>query len=138
MSKYLALDPGGTTGYASFNEDGNLEDMGEVFDRDSLRELLGNTGPSLVICEDWKTNPHIRFGNDKMETVRVIGQIEEWCSVNNVSLVLQPNTIKPIAYRWAGKKQSRNKALSHRLDAYVHGVYYLQRNGIRKPQQGRT
>lgn len=134
--KYLALDPGGTTGYAVFNETGDLEGIGEVFNRDELRDLLNDTKPTLVICEDWKTNPNISFGNNRMETVRIIGQIEEWCSTHNTIIVLQPNTIKSIGYRWAGKSKSKNKALSHRLDAYVHGVYYLQKNGIRRPQQG--
>lgn len=138
MPKYISLDPGDTTGWASFDEKGNSIEYGEVKGRPAITELLSEQHPEVVICEDWITRGHTTFGGDKMNTVRAIGRIEEWCETNNAKLVMQPNTVKPIAYMWAGMKKPKNHAISHGPDAYVHGVYYLQKNGIRKPQQGRA
>jgi acyl carrier protein len=135
--KFLALDPGGTTGYAVFNEEGNCIDMGEVFTKEELRELLNDTKPTTVICEDWKTKKDVRLGGDPLETVRIIGRVEEWCDTQTpkVRVVLQLNTVKGIAYKMAGAVKPKNKKLEHRMDAYVHGVYFLERSGVRYPQQ---
>lgn len=134
-NKYLALDPGKTTGYAVFNWSGDSIDMGEVFSQEELRTLLNDVKPTTIICEDWKTRADIRLGGDPLETIRIIGRVEEWAFTNNCIFVLQPNTIKPIAYKMAGMSKTKTKSLSHRLDAYVHGVYWLERHDIRYAQQ---
>lgn len=133
---YLALDPGHTTGWATFDEKGNATGMGSLDGRHELYEFLAEHKPTLVIMEDWLTNPNIRLGGDPLATVRYIGVVEYWCHLQGIQLVLQPNTVKSIAYLWAGIKKPRRKADTHQADAYVHGVYYLQKNGIRRPQQG--
>jgi hypothetical protein len=135
MTKYLALDPGGTTGYAVFNEHGDSIDIGEVFTKEELRDLLNDVKPTIVICEDWKTKKDVHLGGDPLETIRIIGRVEEWCYNNDCKFVLQLNTVKGIAYKMAGMSKTKTKSLSHRLDAYAHGVFYLERHGIRYPQQ---
>lgn len=134
---YLALDPGGTTGWATFNETGDSTGMGSCPTRETVYELLRNKNPSVIVCEDWITRGHTTFGGDKMETARVIGAVEFYAYLKHVKVVLQPNTVKPIAYKWAGLSKPKAKVLTHETDAYVHGVYYLQKAGIRRPQQGR-
>lgn len=135
--KYLSLDPGHASGWATFDEKGNGLSVGTVHGKTEVYDLLDEIKPEVVICEDWITKGGKTFGGDKMVTVRIIGAIELWCDQNLVKLHMQPNTVKGIAYKWAGMVPPKNHKLSHETDAYVHGVYFLQKNGVRRPQQGR-
>ena len=133
---YLALDPGETTGYATFDSEGNSTDIGEVFSDAELDDLLDRLSPLVVVVEDWVQSPYITMGGNKQLTARTIGSVESWARRHSATVVLQPNTIKAIAYRWAGIPKPKNKTLSHRSDAYVHGIHYLVKQGIRVPGQG--
>jgi hypothetical protein len=112
--------------------------MGTCTTREEVYELLRKTVPSHVIMEDWITKQNAQLGGDRLEVVRVIGAVEFYAYLRNIPITLQPNTVKGIAYRWAGLTKAGSKKDSHERDAYCHGVYYLQRQGIRKPQQGRV
>lgn len=135
-SAYLALDPGHATGWAKFGEDGNGKGIGTCKTREEVYKLLTDTKPDVIIMEDWISKGGVSFGGDKMETIRVIGAVEFYAYLRGIPIHLQPNTIKSIAYMWAGIKKPKNHALSHETDAYCHGVYFLQRAGVRRPQQG--
>lgn len=137
-SSYLALDPGETTGFATFDAQGNSLEIGEVFSDSELDDLLDRVKASVIIIEDWIQSPYITMGGSKQLTARTIGSVEAWARRNGAKVVLQPNTIKPIAYKWAGIKKPKAKSLTHSADAFVHGVYYLQKTGIRYPQQGQA
>lgn len=133
--KYLAFDPGLTVGWAAFDESGKECAWGQT-PWDNVGKILDTFGGNLiaVICEDYVINPHVSHGGSKVETVRVIGMMQEYCRANNVPLVLQPPRIKKIGYAWAGRAPlpKSQHAQSHQFDALAHGVYYLQKNGIRK------
>lgn len=142
---YLALDPGDNTGWCTFDANGEIVNQGlcsNLDGRESLYNLLQEMHKEvrlkLVICENyalfpWKSKEQ---SWSDLNTPRVIGVIEYWCYLTKIELELQPPNIKMIAYRWAGLTPAKNKKMSHSLDAYVHGIYYLQKNGIRKAQQG--
>ncbi len=134
--KYLSLDPGHSTGWATFKENGDADKFGTVTSRVAVYDLLREQAPDLIIMEDWITKQGVALGGDKLETVRVIGAVEFYVYLRKIPLVLQPNTVKSIAYKWAGMVPPKRKSLTHEADAYVHGVYYLQKQGIRRPQQG--
>jgi hypothetical protein len=132
-TRYLAIDPGEICGWAAFDHQGHLLEMDQI-PMDEMGSLL-DCFPSLlwVICEDYVINPNIPHGGSRAPTIRIIGQIQEWCRNHNTSLKIQPNRIKKIGYAWAGIKplpKSRH-AESHQRDAVAHGVYFLQKNGIR-------
>lgn len=134
---YLALDPGKTTGWATFAQDGSGLTMGQVNVMDLIK-MMDNTPARVIITEDyhlfpWKKNEQVW---SRLDTVRLIGMIQYWCFKTNRQLILQDPNIKTIAYMWAGLKKAGLHKNSHERDAYVHGVYYLQKQGIRKPQQG--
>jgi hypothetical protein len=135
---YLALDPGGSTGWATFREDGSGITMGTCTSRTEVYELLRSVKPSRIIMEDWITRQNAQLGGDRLEVVRVIGAVEFYAYLREIPVTLQPNTVKGIAYKWAGMARGGPKRDSHEKDAYCHGVYYLQKAGIRKPQQGRA
>jgi hypothetical protein len=146
---YLAIDPGEKyNGWATFRDSGDLITMGTIIGVDELTdwlERLDHTSLKRVIVEDYRLGivKGKNFGAAKQQgsralTVKTIGRIESWAYRNGkIPVELQPNSIKPTAYMWAGITVPKNKNLSHETDAYVHGVYWLQRNGIRRPQQGR-
>ncbi len=141
MRTLLAIDPGDTTGLALFNLDtGDGIELKVVKTKDALYEYLSEIRPDKIVCEDfelfpWKSKEQ-SWSN--FSTVRVIGAIEYYCYLTQTPLTLQKASIKPIAYKWAGMTKASNHAVSHDQDAYVHGVYFLQRMGLRKPQQGKT
>lgn len=134
QSSYLSIDPGETIGWASFDDKGNILDFGqfrmEVFNKE-MTPLL-HSDLKLVIVEDYRNHAWMqqkRWGRN--ETSKVIGKIELVAELRSVPLVLQSNTNKTIGYMWAGVEPPSNHSISHKYDAYAHGVYYLQSNGIR-------
>lgn len=141
VSTYLAIDPGHTTGCAWFSEEGDLTKI-EEFKLDKINLFLDEeitNKISMIIVEDYRLYPWKSSAQSwsRIETVRVIGAIDYRAHQCGIPIVYQDPSIKGIGYKWAGKTKPKNHANSHVLDAYVHGVYYLQKNGIRRPQQGR-
>ena len=134
---YLALDPGKTTGWASFDKEGNAIRYGQAA-KEEVYDLLDAQAAKVLIVEDFELFPwkskDMPF--DTLVAVRVIGALDHWAYKNQAQIVLQKPNIKSIGYMWAGITKPKNHAMSHGPDAYVHGVYYLQKNKIRKPQQG--
>ena len=148
--RYLAIDPGISTGVATFKENGDLIRTETLKGRDQLYDYLRSlVMPGLmnysvypvltVIMEDFKLYPWKAMAQswDKLETVRFIGAIEFWAERCNFPVVFQDPNIKGIGYRWAGISKPKNHSLSHETDAFVHGVYYLQNAGIRRLQHGK-
>lgn len=153
--RYLSLDPGLSTGYATFDSNGDLitfgtlkggsEDLYPFLNRLNahirLAEALTDetTGHLDVIIEDYKLYPWKAMSQvwDSLETVRLIGAVQFWADLHEFPVHLQEPNVKGIAYKWAGISVPKNHALSHETDAFVHGVYFLQKAGIRRPQQGR-
>jgi len=136
-AKYLAIDPGKTTGWATFAADGSGITMGQA-DIYGLFELLAECPADVYITEDYRLYPWKSKEQNwsQLDTVRIIGMIQYHCYLFKKQLILQGANIKSIGYMWAGIEQAKSHSKSHERDAYVHGVYYLQNQGIRKPQQG--
>jgi hypothetical protein len=139
--RYLAIDPGHTTGVAWFKENGDLDNADE-FTMEKVNDFLDQQITNqigLIICEDFRLYPwkSSQQSWSRLETVRIIGAIDYRAHQCGIPIVYQDPAIKAIAYKWAGKTPAKNHSESHVLDAYVHGVYYLQKNGIRRPQQGK-
>jgi len=134
---YLALDPGKTTGWATFAEDGSGITMGQ-YNAEQLINFMDETTAKIIITEDYRLFPWKLKEQawSKLDTVRLIGMIQYWCYKTQRTLILQDPNIKSIGYMWAGIPKAGAHKNSHERDAYVHGVYYLQKNGIRRPQQG--
>jgi hypothetical protein len=139
---YVALDPGETTGWAVFDEFGSLITMGQFkLDQQTeiLTELISNT-PNLkvVICEDYRNHGFAGARAQKRwsrnQTSKNIGKIELLAELRNVPYVLQQNTVKAVGYAWGGLDgPPSNHSISHQYDAYAHGIYWLQSNGVREP-----
>lgn len=149
--RYLSLDPGLSTGYATFDANGDLITFGTLKGGSEdlypfLRRLVFKLALDFsleykldVIIEDYKLYPWKAMSQvwDSLETVRLIGAVQFWANLHEFPVHLQEPNVKGIAYKWAGISVPKNHALSHETDAFVHGVYYLQKAGIRRPQQGK-
>ena len=141
---WLSLDPGESTGWASWSE-GKLVEAGT----DALWDVIDNlnaasksaenevgfpTDLGLIVMEDWALYPWKlkELAWDKCRTARGIGAIELICRQCSIQLVLQPASIKKGAVS-AGAEELFMRPLHenrHANDAIMHGVFYMARNGI--------
>jgi hypothetical protein len=138
--KYLGIDPGGTTGLALIevvdkkmnilkllkSKDPKLNDVRGLFDE-----------ADLVVCEDWRTRPREAqkgaFDYSPMNTVKLIGVIEERCLTLKKELVLQQPAIKPIGYSYANLNYKKGKQGMHIYDAVAHVAFYLVTHQLARP-----
>lgn len=135
--KYLAFDPGISTGWAGFDASGEVVAKGILRGLDALDDFLyeyKDEPPEVVIYEKYvvfthKAKAHI---GSKVETAQAIGKITTYARRWGSTQVAQPAGILPIAVKWSGVPLPANHNRSHDIAAYNHGVYYLQSNGIRK------
>ncbi len=134
-SSYLAIDPGETTGWATFDDKGDVIRMGQFNMANMNKELtdLIHSDLKQVIIEDYKNHAWTQQKKwSQNQTSKNIGKIEMLCDLRSIPYFLQSNSVKAIGYRWAGLDgPPSNHAISHQWDAYVHGVYWLQKMGIR-------
>lgn len=136
---YLSFDPGHTTGWAKFSPNGEQTGIGEVTGLDGLAQFMRQLDPAevrVIIIEEYRVRgPANIHQGSKVETIQAIGIIKGWAYGNQAKIVEQPAHIKPIAYRFANMQPAKRKALSHRLDAEAHGIYYLVTNKIIQPRR---
>jgi len=132
---YLAVDPGETTGWATFDEKGELLLMGQVkqieFNKFFVKMLKDSSLKRVIIEEyrnyGWKQQK--RWSTN--QTSKNIGGLEMVCDSYDIPYTRQAASCKPAGYKWAGLEQPSNHSISHQFDAVAHGVYWLQENGIR-------
>jgi hypothetical protein len=134
---YIALDPGETTGWAKFDENGEVIKIGQFRQQDQNRWLADNITDTVkgVIVEDYMNYGHKQQKKwSRNQTSKNIGAIGLLCSMRNVPCYLQPANIKSIGYKWSGLGAApSNHNISHQYDAVAHGVYFLTTRGIRNP-----
>ena len=132
---YLAFDPGETTGYFIFNDDGSDKDLGQLKGEEELFQFLTTVEkPQLIIMEVFRLFGHkaLQQSGSNMFTSLVEGMVKLWARQHSIPVVEQPASILPIAQLWSGVSLKGDHSKSHYKSAFNHGVYYLQSNGIRK------
>lgn len=135
LVKFLALDPGNTTGWAQFDAKGNCVAYGQFTLLEQVKALdrLITSDLDLVICENyvnygWKQQK--RWSEN--QTSKNIGKIELMCEMREVEITLVPAAPnKGMGYMYMGMTPPSNHDISHQFDAMAHGVYELQMRGIR-------
>ena len=143
---YLAYDPGKTTGWAAFRDNGEVFAYGQV----SLEELIDHlnevqewskTDPiKVIIYEDfivYKSKAQKLTGS-RMEASQAIGMIKKLASDTGAKLVQQPANIKSIAQKWTQLRPRGSHDKSHWIDAFNHGAFYLINKGIRQTELERS
>ena len=132
----LAIDPGESSGWATYSATGEFQDAGICRSREGVYDLLKEVGPvAKVVIEDYRLFSHkaVQQSGSRLETVRVIGAIESWAAINDSEVILQPASIKSIAQKWSGIVPKGSHKNTHHIDAMLHGHYYLQRTEVIKP-----
>lgn len=135
---YLAYDPGKTTGWARFNDDGTIHSTGQVDLSGLLTHLadMRDDGEPIkaIIYETFVLFKHKaqQQTGSKMEASQAIGMIKTLHNETGCSLIEQAPNVKYIAQKWSGVKPPSNHADSHWVDAFNHGVFFLVKLGIRK------
>lgn len=137
--KFVAFDPGNTTGFAVF-ENNKVLNVGAQ-DHLTLYQtlvLLSSQSLEYAICENFRIRPpkRAKAGHmiqmhawGEMRVIRVIGVIEYWCWQNNIVFITQEPTIKPIGYKLAGLIYIKGKPEQHIPDAVAHGRYWWEDKG---------
>jgi len=130
----LVVDPGDTTGYALFYEDGELESKGQAdFDK-FLYFLLKNSFDHIVV-EDYR----LRAGKQAQQTgsrfqaVQVIGALKYIALQENIPFELVTVQAKTLGSMYSGVKPPSDHKKSHEIDAYNIGIYWLVDNNIIEP-----
>ena len=133
---YLAFDPGETTGYCKFAEDGIPVLYGQV-PWIGLMDLLNSRDHNVkaFICEDFiiRSTHAKRFVGNKMETIQAIGAIKAEAARRKIPCIMQDSGIIGVAEKWTQiSKKGKSHSETHFIDAFNHGAYYLIKKGIKK------
>lgn len=140
---YLAFDPGLTTGWAKFDNDGVIQASGQV-SHDGLMHLVDgfevehNTDPvKVVIYEVYRIFRHKAMAQvgSEVPAAQAIGIIKTLIRATGAQEVKQPSHILSIAEKWTGLSPVGDHKNSHWVDAFNHGAYWLIKEGIRPTQQ---
>lgn len=130
----LFVDPGDTTGYAIFEEDGELLTKGQAdFDK-FLDFLIQNTFDRIVV-EDYR----LRKGKQAQQTgsrfqaVQVIGALKYVARQERIGFELVNVQAKTLGSMYSGVKPPSDHKKSHEIDAYNIGIYWLVANDIIYP-----
>lgn len=131
---YLAIDPGETAGWATFDAKGSVVQFGQytLLEQNEALKMLIRPGLKMVIIEDYRNHGWMNQKKwSRNTTSKNIGKTELMCDLHDVPYVLQPNTCKGMGFMYLGMEEPKNHSIGHQFVAMAHGVYWLQNNGIR-------
>lgn len=124
--RYMAFDPGGTTGFAIL-ESGNPVTMGQIIYSDVLDWILRiEDDIKLFVIEDYIIRPATHTNGyahqwNKGYPLRVLGALELRAKQLEVPVVLQQPAVKPQASQLTGLSWEKGR---HDFDAVLHGMWY--------------
>lgn len=128
----LVVDPGDTTGYALFYDDGELyvKNQGDFI---HVMEMLQNTiHIEHIVVEDYR----LRAGKQAQQTgsrfqaVQVIGALKYHAYLHNIGFELATVQAKTLGSMYSGVKPPSDHKKSHEVDAYNIGIYWLVTNNV--------
>ena len=136
---YLAIDPGKTTGYAYFDEEGKLLMSGKVTGEDTFLDQLELLVPNIkvIIMEAYRNRPgkaNVHNNWSKNETSQHIGAIKRIARKAGIEVVEQePSPCLAIGLKFIGMGEKyAGKHVPDDISAQAHGTYYLRQKKILK------
>jgi len=138
MGYYLAIDPGKTTGWATFDEKGTLTEFDEIRGEDDFLDWLeakvDTECPLVAVIERYRSRPGSINSFSDMPTSRHIGAIERILRKRKVKMVMQdPSPALAMGLRFISMHTMyRGKHVPDKISAVAHGTYYLRKEGIQK------
>lgn len=138
MLRYLAIDPGGTTGWATWEDCADVKSIetGEIGPEEhhfGLWNLLDNLAPNVVIYERFQYRPgqSPTPAEDILVAREYIGILKLWCVVDPYHLesAIVGQTPAQAKKLWRDDLLKRAglwvKGSTHKRDAMRHLLYYL-------------
>lgn len=127
--RFIAVDPGGTTGWAEFN-DGVLQNLGELKE-DALYPWLELQSPDLWVIENYRIRPKkltkgFQHVWSSVVPAQVIGAFKYQAYLTNAEIVLQEPAIKPLGAKCAGLEYTTDAKRQHQTDALYHAFFYMR------------
>lgn len=130
--RIIATDPGKHMGYAIF-VDGLQKEIGVVHGEEEIWPWLIQQKCDLMIIEDYKLRDEKHGGFDhqfqSLFPSQVIGALKFYCSIRGIPYVLQQPQIKYAACPLLFGKPYEKKSNKHHIDAVLHGLYWIKKNG---------
>ena len=128
----LAIDPGETTGWAYFNQCGELQRAGQIISKEqftSLTQLFEMLHPTDIVVEDYRIYPQYLKAHtwSALFTPKLIGAIEYICWERKIKLHFQmAGTVKSFCSDVKLKEWGLwLKGKPHSRDALRHICYWL-------------
>lgn len=128
----LVVDPGDTSGYALFTEEGELSVKMQGEFSHLLEMLQKEKQIKQIIVEDYR----LRGGKQAQQTgsrfqaVQVIGALKYHAFLHDIPFELATVQAKTLGAMYSGVKPPSDHKKSHEIDAYNIGIYWLVSNGI--------
>jgi hypothetical protein len=130
----LAVDPGGSTGWARFEEN-RVHSFGTIVttkeDKKPFFNWVSYVSPDILIVENYIIRPEKSGGFDHSFstgwTLRAIGALMYRAHELNIPIVLQNANIKQAASPMAFGVAYKKRANIHHWDAVLHGTYYMMK-----------
>lgn len=134
--EYMALDPGKRTGWATWDEEGNLMNYGAIVGEDTFLDWLeAHQAPRLVILEAYRNRPGTAVNAWSKGTVQQhIGAIKRILRKKKIAIVEQdPSPCLVQGLRFLGVWEAyKGRHVPDEISALAHGTYYLRKNRIQK------
>lgn len=129
----LAIDPGKNIGKTLFTDAGKEISSGTVT-LDELIDYLDHTrGIKTIVVEDWRLRSRqVQQTGSKMDAPQAIGVIKYYAKQHGITLCFQ----RPEVMRIAAMHFNIPYPKGHVPDALaskLHGLYFLESIGVRKP-----
>lgn len=129
----LTIDPGETSGWARFDDDGTLASRGQL-DFDSMMGALARVGDvTTFVIEAYTHDPGRQKRGSTFKTVQVIGAIKLRALQLGAKVVTVGREAKSMGSIYTGIEPPANHKLSHEIDAVNLGTYWLVTEGIIDP-----
>ena len=142
----LSFDPGNTTGWAYQNQDSLLE-FGNLYSTSTDKKSINNDFVKLlstwdldekpvdhVVIEDYVilNNKAMSHSGSRVIAIQVIGFIKAWCMMKDIPFTMYKANMKPIQKKLTQIDIKGSHAETHFVDAWIHGRYWLIKNGYAK------
>ena len=132
----ISVDPGDTSGIAYWSDTGEFVEKEMLTQEELFDKIEKLENVTAIVCEDYR----LRQGKQMVQTgsrfvaVQIIGALKAYARRVGAKFILQPANVLTVAALHSGMKRPTNHSRSHDIDAYNHGYYYFETEGLLQPK----
>ena len=134
--RLLAIDPGGMNGVCWWDEE---PPKMQAFDQIKLQDLPMwlhefKPVPDIIVYENFKLWKHraLQQSGSDLPAAQAIGMIKSYASIYGIEMFDQSPQILKSAEMMSQMKMPKDHSESHWVSAYLHGYWWLVKNGHKK------